>query len=166
LNLDGYDYEYNHKNDPESSSNPPTSVITPPIPQPSQLPVVALSNLPVEPRTTGPLTPVTPSIVLATPVTGTLSGLSPFVGGGMDHLHPPWPAPLAQGALHCSAPLTPCNKFCILRDHPCTRPTGLGTMVYWNIQAGMYTPGCSNVDRGFPCTIGHGCMPMVSPSPQ
>jgi hypothetical protein len=156
LNLNGYDYEYNLKNDPEPSSNPPTSVVTPPSPCPSEFPVVAHSNQPTEPRTAGPLTPVTPSSVLAAPVTCTSSVTSPFVGGGMDHLpplHPIWPTPLAQGALHCSAPLAPCMP----------RPTGLGTNgAYWNIQAGACTPGWGNVD----CTIGRGCMGTVSLHPQ
>jgi hypothetical protein len=153
LNLDGYNYEYNRNNDPEPSNA--TSVITPPSPCPSELPVVARSNQPTEPRTAGLLIPVTRSTVLAAPVTGTLPVTSPFAGGGMDHLpplHPVWPALLAQG-LHCSAPLAPCLP----------RPTGLGTNgAYWNIQAGMCAPGWSNVD----CTIGHGWMGTVSLHPQ
>jgi hypothetical protein len=106
LNLSGYDYDYNQKNDPEPS-NPPTSFIPPPLPS----------------------------------------------------------APLAQGALHYSAPVTPCNNVLVsCGATPVRRPTGLRTNgAYWNIQTGMCTPG---VDRGLSCTIGHGCMPMVSPSPQ
>jgi hypothetical protein len=106
LNLDGYDHAYNQKSDPEPS-NPPTSIITPPLPPP----------------------------------------------------HPAWAAPLAQGASHYSAPVTPCsNIFGSCGTIPVPRPTGLGTSgAYWNTQTGMCTP---------PCTIGHGCMPMVSPSPQ
>jgi hypothetical protein len=129
LNLDGHDYEYNHKDDPKPSSNPPTLVITLPGPQPSQLPVVAYSSQPTEPRTAGPLTPVTPLTVLATPVTGTLSVMSPFVDGRMDHLpplHPVWPTPLTQCALHCPAPPAPCTKILHLVGPPCTPPNRPG----------------------------------------
>jgi hypothetical protein len=76
-----------------------------------------------------------------------------------------WPAPLAQGALHYSAPVMSCNNiFESCGATPVRRPTGLGTNgAYWNIQTGMCT---ADVDRGLPCTVGHGYMPMVSPSPQ